>query len=717
MKNLIIQLVFSFCSLIFSQQNSQLNYLPKTSNQLFIENKGQWPDEVKFLTKIGGMEAWLTDFGIVYDYYKIERANEDYLDKFRDDEIDGVIKGNIVKIEFANINKNNLSFKSIGKKEGYYNYFIGNDSTKWASNVSLYDEVFIENIYDGISVRYYYDDNNLRYDYLIEPYADVNQIKFNIEGAEYYSINQNGELVIGTSIGEVINGKIYAYEVGGNEVTCYFAENSDGSIGILPIDYNNTLALVIDPLVYSTFIGGSAEEQGYGIAVDTYGCAYIVGTTKSSDYDVTNVAYDEILSGTQDIFVTKLNAAGNGLVYSTFLGGDDADNGYGIYVGINGYAYITGNSLSNNYPTTLNAYQNYNAGASDVIVTKLNQTGSSLTYSTYIGGTYDDIGESIAVGKAGSAYIVGYTKSADYDTLKPYQGTLEVGGATFDAFVTKLGPLGRALVYSTYLGGNSNDYGNSIAVDDSGYAYIVGETSSSNFDVTTGVFQTSNQGNEDVFVTKFNKEGNGLVYSTYIGGSSMDLGRGIAIDTNGYTYITGTTTSLNYDITAGAYQTTFSSGNEVFITKLNKIGSNLEYSTYLGALGIDWGAGITVDSEGNACITGHTTSSNFDVTPDAYQLTNGGGTDVFLTKINNTGSALIYSTYIGGGSNERGHSVCLMDNDNFIITGYTESSNYDVTSGAYQTNYEGSKDGFITKINTRTIPTLNLKIFLQGAYR
>ncbi|GIV29929.1 MAG: hypothetical protein KatS3mg028_0995 [Bacteroidia bacterium] len=243
------------------------------------------------------------------------------------------------------------------------------------------------------------------------------------------------------------------------------------------------------------------------------------------------------------------------------------------------------------------------------------------------------------------------------------------------------------LIYSTYIGGSSNEWGYAIAVDGSGNVYVTGYTESTNYDITPGAFQTTFSGGigNDVFVTKLNATGTGLVYSTFIGGSNNDAGIGIAVDGNGNAYVTGLTYSTDYDITPGAFQTTYGGVNDVFVTKLNPAGTGLVYSTYIGGNGNDYGYGIAIDGSGNAYVTGFTNSTDYDITPGAFQTTYGGVNDVFVTKLNATGTGLVYSTYIGGSGNDYGYGIAIDGSGNAYVTGFTNSTDYDITPGAFQT--------------------------------
>jgi hypothetical protein len=552
----------------------------------------------------------------------------------------------------------------------------------------------------------------------VQPGGDPSQIVFGLEGSEKTYIDSEGRLVFMTRFGEVKLAELRVYQ-GDREIAGRFVERP-GGWGIVVGSYDPTQPLVIDPLVYSTYIGGSSGEEGYAIAVDGSGNAYVTGWTSSIDYDVTPGAFQTRYGGYDDVFVTKLNAAGTALVYSTYIGGNSGEGlnyggdevGYGIAVDGSGNAYVTGFTESIDYDVTPGAFQTTHGGGEwDVFVTKLNATGTALVYSTYIGGSGDEVGYGIAVDGSGNAYVTGHTNSPDYDVTTGAFQTTSGGGR--DVFVTKLNATGTALVYSTYIGGSGEDRGYAIAVDGSGNAYVTGWTYSTDYDVTPGAFQTTKSttypSESDVFVTKLNATGTALVYSTYIGGSNSDVGNAIAVDGSGYAYVTGETYSTDYDVTPGAFQTTNGGGLDiaprwdVFVTKLNATGTALVYSTYIGGSNSDVGNAIAVDGSGYAYVTGYTWSTDYDVTPGAFQTTNEGGRDVFVTKLNATGTALVYSTYIGGSGYDVGNAIAVDGSGNAYVTGYTFSTDYDVTPGAFQTTNGGGWEVFVTKVCHSTI--------------
>ena len=360
-------------------------------------------------------------------------------------------------------------------------------------------------------------------------------------------------------------------------------------------------------IVYSTYLGGSGDDRGFSIAVDGAGNAYVTGWTGSTNFPVAGAVQATSGGGGRDAFVAKLNPTGTGLVYSTYLGGSGSDSGNGIAIDASG-TYVTGSTTSNNFPV-VNAFQSLLAGGQDGFVTKLNSTGSVISYSTYLGGSLDDRGSSIAVDSSGAVYIAGNTNSTNFPIINAVQST---NGGAPDAFVTKLNSIGNAVLYSTYLGGagaENVELGGSIAVDASNNAYVIGTTSSTNFP-TFQPLQSALNGSNDVFVVKLSAAGSAFVYSTYLGGSSIDYGESIAVDSSGHAYIAGYTASSDFP-TLNADQPALGGGYDAFVAKLNTSGNALMESDFLGGSGSDAGYGLALDSSGAAYLTGQTSSTNF----------------------------------------------------------------------------------------------------------
>ena len=397
----IILLLTLIASIAFA--NSDPNQLlQKTKSNFFIQNKGQWPKEVKYLARIGGMNAWITDFGVVYDYYKIKydysevkllKMPEYEKEKYKREHT--TIKGHVVRTNFLG-KSINTTYNGGDKKQTYYNYFIGKDKSKWASYVPLYGGVEVKGIYNGIDIKYYYDKSILRYDFIVKPGADISQINMALEGADKYTVNEKGELEIETSLGLVKHQDILAYQksVTGikESVKTLFVQKGNGTIGFKVGNYDKGKELIIDPLVYSTFIGGSEVDEGHGIIIDTCRAEYGTGETLSVIDATTTGAYNESSNGSYDVFITKLNGKGSGLAYSTFIGGSGDDYGWGIALDNNNNVFVTGETRSSDYPITSNVFDESYNGNGDVFLVALNASGSDLWFSTFIGGNSNDVG-------------------------------------------------------------------------------------------------------------------------------------------------------------------------------------------------------------------------------------------------------------------------------------------------------------------------------------
>lgn len=384
-------------------------------------------------------------------------------------------------------------------------------------------------------------------------------------------------------------------------------------------------------LVYSTYLGGSLSDSGSAIAIDDKGSAYVTGSTNSTDFPVTSRAFQKMLRGNSNAFITKFNPSGTKLVFSTYLGGSRRDGGLGIAVDKNENIYVTGQTSSNNFPIK-NAFQPNLDGSTNAFCTKLKHSGSALIYSTYLGGSDFDEGTAIAIDKLGHAYVTGTTSSSNFPTTdRAFQKRLYPGAT--NAFVSKFSKSGAKLIYSTYLGGNVLEIANSITLDSAGHAYLTGVTFSNNFPVSNKAYQIHLRGNSNAFITKLNLDGSSLVYSTYLGGNSDDEGFGICIDEKGDAYVAGQTTSHDFPTTGGAFQRTLRGFANAFITKINPSGSRLKYSSYLGGTERDTGFSVGLDRKGNVYVAGITYSLDFPITPRAFQRAFIEPPSTFITKL------------------------------------------------------------------------------------
>ncbi len=634
--------------------------------------------------------------------------------------------GDIVRLQFLGANP---SAKSVGHHQlvTTTNYLLGTDPSQWKTGIPNYGKVVYQDVYAGIDLLYYGNQGQLEYDFVVAPGVDPGIIAMSVQGAENISLDASGNLVLHTSGGDLVQQAPVIYqEVGGvrQAVAGEFVLEGTNGVGFRVGAYDTSRTLVIDPVLsYSTYLGGSSADSGQAIAVDANGNAYITGYTYSANFPTT-AGPQGALGGDLDVFVAKLNASGTGLVYSTYLGGTFGDEGKGIAVDASGNAYITGNTDSNNFPTTAGAFQVTNsAGNYKGFVAKLNATGSALVYSTYLGGSGGwDEGRAIAVDTDGNAYVTGHTASSDFPTQNPLQpihaDVFEFSTSTYysDSFVTKLNASGASLVYSTFLGGYGDERGDGIAVDSAGNAYVTGFTNATDwvvplgylaFPTTAGAFQTTNASTTSVpFVTKLNAAGSALDYSTYLGGTTgyHDWAAAIAVDAAGSAYVTGTTQAADFPTTDGAYDRNYGGGIDSFVSKLNPSGSALAYSTFLGGSNTDQPLGIAVNAAGSAHVVGITGSTNFPTTANALQQTKGGGNDAFVTKLNASGSALVHSTYLGGSGEDYGLGIAVDSASNAYVVGETASTNFPTTASALQQIKGGSYDAFVAKLDMTEPP-------------
>ncbi len=665
----------------------------------FEANKGQTDSRVNFLARGAGYSAFLTPNSAVLS---LKQG-------------DG---GNVVTMNLVGASPTSRP-AGLDRSAGVSNYFIGNDPSKWHTNIANYAEVAYSGVYHGINLVYHGNQQQLEYEFVVDPGASPGTIRLVFGGEQSKSIDAEGNLVLHTSAGEVVEHVPVAYQTKSgvrHSVYSRFVIGRGGQVGFQVGHYDHSKTLVIDPVLslsYSTYLGGGGTDNGTAIVVDSSGNAYVTGATQSTNFP-THKPVQGRNKGGSDVFVTKFNSTGSALVYSTYLGGSGYDIAKGIAVDSSGDAFVAGTTQSYVFPT-VNAFQPRYAGGGDAFLTKLNPAGSALLYSTYIGGTDNQtFGNGLTVDGSGNAYVTGYTNSGGFPTTAgAYQTTLS--GAQ-NAFVAKINPSlagAASLIYSTYIGGNSTDSAHGIAVDGSGNAYVTGDTSSTSFPTTAGAYQTTFDGNQGVaFLTKLNATGSALVYSTFLGSTlypwSSAGDTAIVVDGQGDAYVTGVTES-DFPTTTGAFQTTRTTpigGNEAFVAKIDPTQSgpaSLVYSTYLGGNGALEGEaafGIAVDGSGNALVTGRTGSTDFPTRNPVQGTYGGGDSDAFVTKLNPTGTALVYSTYLGGSSDDEGMAIAVDTAGNSYVTGGTDSINFP-TANAFQRTKSGKAgidDAFVTKL-------------------
>jgi hypothetical protein len=454
-------------------------------------------------------------------------------------------------------------------------------------------------------------------------------------------------------------------------------------------------------LIFSTFFGGNDYDSFIDMNIDTIGNIYLSGNTQSLNFPTTPGAYhtdplhDTINSFT--IFITKFDPDCTNLIYSTFIG---FGNCRCMEIDKKGNSYITGWS-GNDYPTTPGAFDRSYGNKNKVFLTKLNISGNALIYSTLLGGNdLGSVGMKMIIDSVEDIFITGNTSSKKFPTTNGAFDISQNGlGFLGDAFVTKINLNNNSLIYSTYIGGTNDDGGTGIKIDKEGNAYVTGETYSNNYPISIGAFDTTINGTMDIFISKLNNNGSGLIFSTYLGGKYEDGSTSIEIDQYDNIYITGGTYSNDYPMSSKAFDRTFSGKRDIFCTKLDSLGDSLIFSTFIGYSNDNAASDLMIDSDCNIYITGCTTSDKYPVTCNAYDTSFNGGFfyDCILTKLSNDGRNVIYSTYLGGNGYDVGRTLFLDSLNNIYIAGEA-MNNFPTTKGAYSENINGGTDGFVIKL-------------------
>ena len=711
----------------------------------FEANRGQSSKEVRFLTHGPGYLLSLTRKEAIISLSSGKSEASSHTEQSRNSlrktapfsaRTDrGQLTTSVLRMKFVGASQ---AAEPVGFDElpGKVNYFIGNDPKKWRANIRTYAKVRYKDLYPGIDLVYYGHQGQLEYDFVVAPGADPRRIALAFEGSTRHRvkplrIDKAGNVTVESGSAFVRLSKPIIYQpetsnAGANPesaaknskpVDGRFVLTSSNQVRFEVGPYDKSQPLIIDPaLSYSTFLGGTgvnstASSHGVG-AVDSSGNVFIAGLALGGGFTTTSGVFESTPPDAGgDVFVTKINPTGSASVWSTYLGGPSGgpslcgENGPFLTLDSSNNVYLTGYTTSTTFPIMpANAFQTKlgNSQGCNAFVTKLNNTGSALVYSTYLGGTNGlDIGRAIAVDSLGDAYVAGSASSTDFPTKNAIQSMY--GGGSSDAFLAEVNPTGTDLLFSTFLGGTGNDNATSLAIDSAGAIYVSGDTGSSNFPIKSPL-QTTLKGTSNAFLTKVAPGGSTLDYSTYLGGSGGDFPLGLVVDSLGNAYLGGETSSADFP-TVSAFQSSCPSGANdcVFAAKVNSAGSNLIYSTYLGGSGAEgqFGGVFAVDTLGNAYLSGTTFSPDFPL-QKPIQTTYGGNGDAFVTVLNPAGSALVFSTYLGGSQRDRvgnGSFGALDSAGHIYVGGQTESTDYPVLPGAMQASFSGGSAAFIAKID------------------
>jgi hypothetical protein len=737
----------------------------------FEENQGQTAQDVRFVSHGDGYELFLTSQDAVLALHPVRPLDLSplhrtaYFRAMREARRAG--RTSVLRMHLAGGNAT-PRIAGVDRLPGRVDYFIGNDPKKWRTDVPSYARVRYAEVYPGVDLVFYGNQRRLEYDFVVAPGADPKAIELRVEGAGKLRVNSRGDLVLSVSAGEVELRKPVVYqEIKGErrEIAGNYAVTRDHRVTFAVAKYDRSEPLVVDPVLnYSTYLGGELDDTAQAIAVDLLGDAVVAGTTLSLHFPTTASGFTVSPLATNAngvVFVTEVDPTGAKELYSTYVGGTGGDAGLGVALDKSGNIYVTGQTFSTDFPTTINALKagpnvgNLNGTS---FIFKINPaivgTGS-LAYSSYLGGTQSavtEFGNGIATDTSGDAYVVGLTASSPGAALanfpvtvsNAFQATPDPANTTGTAFLAKIDTTlsgNASLIYSTYLGGNGVDatanasspgFGDAafgVAEDLLGITYLAGTTASTNFPTTTTAFkQTAPVGvtGGTVFVSRIDttKTGNAsLLYSTYLGGDTSDFGTAIALGPSNVSYVTGSTQSLLFPTTSGAFKTTGNTLGIAFVSLVDTglMGSaSLKYSTFLGGSQSSTGFGIAADVAGVAYVAGGTAGADFPTTKGSFQpaLPAGAVGDGFVAKLNPGGSGaadLVYSTYFGGSGSAGGsdgvNAIAINTAKDAYVTGVTFSSatSFAVVPnpGAFQTALSGTSDAFIAELTFQTTLTVS----------
>jgi hypothetical protein len=628
---------------------------------------------------------------------------------FSGNKADFVAGGKSVSLRFQGAAPH-ARLEGVAKLRSTTNVFLGNDPAQWRTKVPNYSRLQVLDLYPGIDLVYYGNAGELEYDLTVKPGVDPAQIRLRLNGG-HPRVDSVGNLVAG-----LIQKRPVAYQLANGTripVESRYRKNADGSYGFALGPYDRQRELIIDPvLTFSAYLSGSYQDIATAIGHDAAGFLYIAGTTESPDLPQVGNSFQTANGGANDIFLAKIDpnaAPGTQIVYTTYLGGTGNESIGGMAVGPNGDVYLTGNTVSNNFPMA-NSAQTILGGTNDAFVAWFDSS-QNLAYSTCLGGAMDDFGMAVTFDSQGKIYVTGGTTSDDFPIAGGYQ-TIRAGSD--DVFVAMIDPSlsGTAtVVYSSYLGGAGWEVGRGIALAPDGTIWVVGGTYSGDFPVIGVGYQPGYNGGGDGFVAQFNPAlgANSLVYTSYLGGTDQDEARNVLVDPAGRVIVSGWTLSSDFPVTTNALQTKYGGNTDVFVTILNPAiqssrSAQLIYSTYFGGTDADVAFDLKRDAAGNLYLSGLTLSYDLPSTPNAVQSKYDGTIDAFALKFNPAQagpSAISYFTYLGSDGLQAAYGIDFNAQGTIYLTGFTSGPIFDALSGAPKTSSPGKRDAFIVGLSTK----------------
>jgi len=673
--------------------DTQANRLIGSIPLRFEANTGQFDSSVRFFTRFSEQPVFLTQREAVLP-----------------------VDGRSLRLRPRGANRN-PRVEGVDQLRAKSAYMIGNQPSEWKGNAPHFGAVSYSRVYPGIDLIFRGSGQRLEYDFVVHPGSNPRTIQIELSGADRIRIDESGTLIIQMGKTELRQPKPFVYQKDSFsrpvQVAGGYRMLGRNIVGFRLGDYDLSRTLIIDPvIIQGTYLGGGSTDVAKAVTVDANGLVWVTGYTTSPNFPLAGGPFREERRGGRDVFVAVFDPSKTGdesLIYTTYLGGSDDDEPNAIHVDSNGTAYVAGYTASADYPIR-NAYQDTNAGERDMFVSQINlieRGDPSLWYSTYIGGPQSDFARAVTV-QSGRIYVAGYTESDNFPIIgSTLQGSRRGG---YDAVFVQLDP-GRAGtqtgIYSTYLGAASTDVATGIAVDSLGRVYLSGYSMSDEFPLGDAPYQPVHRGRGDLFLTRLDLSRPGLDaldYSTFLGGTDLDQTTAMTMDSAGRLYLIGTTFSQDFPLTPNNFQVRQGGASDVFVVRFDfsqPRGQELTYSTYLGGSATDVGYGVSVDRTGRIQVAGYTFSADFPVKGNGFQNTPAGGFDAFVAWLDPAAQgleSLACSTYLGGEGNEVVYGVAADAAGNVFVAGSTTSTGLGIPENAVQASQQGYLDGFLARV-------------------
>jgi hypothetical protein len=684
-----ISVLFLLPLFVYADTNRGAELLSKLPLR-FEANQGQWPADVRFATRSGERQVVLTGS-----------------------------EARVGSLRLRPVNGNPAArVEGVDKLHSSATYFLGNDRSAWRGNVPSFNAVAYRGVYPGIDLLYKGASRRLEYDFVLAPHANPAAIRMEFAGANELKLAEDGSLIATAGGKEELRQPLpFAYQEDAagqrTQVAAHYRLLGGNQVAFTLGAYDAARPLTIDPVLIATYFGGDSIDVATAVAVDSQNQVWVTGYTSSATLPLAGTPYADARVGNIDIFVAKFNPNVEGadsLVWSTYYGGDGVDKPTAMALGTDGFLYLTGDTMSTNFPLGGTPAQGSLKGETDAFLVRLsrNQQGTdALWYATYLGGNQKEYGLALTLDAQNRPYIAGYSTDSDGFPFAGGSFQTSVRGG-YDAFFAMfdLTNASNTLAYSTFLGGGRTDVATGIAVGANGIVHLTGYTMSEDFPYTDGAYRTAYAGRGDIFYARADVTKTGLdgyLYGTYIGGSDADLAYGMTMDSAGLIYLTGYTFSNDFPIIGDALRSARAGSSDVFLMRLDPsapVDSPITYSTYLGGSGSEIAYGISITANNRVALAGYTDSTDFPAVGNPLQPRAGGAIDAFLALVDFAGATprLIYSSYIGGDSPDFGYQVAADARGNFYLVGSTTSRRL-ATPGVFQPDLSRYTDSFMARFN------------------